>query len=35
MASWNDSFLIGVKIIDDQHKKLFGMVDEFYLRLTD
>ncbi len=35
MASWNDSFLIGVKIIDDQHKKLFGMVDEFYLRLAD
>ena len=27
---WNDSYSVGVKALDEQHKKLFGMVNQMH-----
>jgi len=30
LLAWDNGFSVGVKAIDDQHKGLFGIVDELY-----
>ena len=30
MVGWNDSFRIGISWVDDQHKVLFGLINQLY-----
>ena len=30
MITWNDSFIVGIKLIDDQHKEFVNMTNELY-----
>ncbi|HAN79610.1 MAG TPA: bacteriohemerythrin [Bacteroidales bacterium] len=32
---WNDSMKLGISAIDDQHKKMVDMIDEFYTALKN
>ncbi|GAK61410.1 hypothetical protein U27_01310 [Candidatus Vecturithrix granuli] len=27
---WDDQYSVGIKVIDDQHKRLFAMIQDFY-----
>jgi len=27
---WDDQYTVGIKVIDDQHKRLFAMIQDFY-----
>jgi hemerythrin len=35
LIEWNDSYSVGVKIIDEQHKKLFSFINELYSAMKD
>jgi hemerythrin len=30
-ADWNDRYLVGIQLIDDQHRELLRLIDNFYL----
>ena len=34
-ASWDESYSVGIKSIDDQHKRLFQLLSDFYASLEN
>ena len=34
-VDWNESYVIGIKDIDSQHKRLFDLINEFYAAIKD
>ncbi|MCW3804255.1 bacteriohemerythrin [Plebeiibacterium marinum] len=35
IIKWNESYNLNIKIIDEQHKKLVDMINEFYLEIQN
>ncbi len=35
LINWDDSLSVGISIIDEQHKKLIGLINEFYEALKE
>jgi len=33
-TSWDNSYSLGIRVVDDQHKKLFEMIDAFYDQIS-
>jgi hypothetical protein len=35
ILSWHDQYLIGNSVIDDEHKELFRLINEFHSKWTE